>query len=234
MAYDDDDDLFSHDFDFVDDDDDEGEDAEEEDSELEESPKPKPKPRKQPAGRSRSSKEKDKEPPKPRGRSSSSKGKEKDAPREKDKEKPDEKDDAEAPSTRAPKRGRPASKRESGGTEADAPLARIEPPHAPPPPPPVPALEPAPVGYILGDEPLDDDPELEAEPPAPVGPQADHLVHIYEYGELKRTIARKFTDEEAVSFAEEYTRSNKAYGRYAVAMPEDEQPSPTFAGAARG
>ncbi|RIK87186.1 MAG: hypothetical protein DCC67_02125 [Planctomycetota bacterium] len=94
------------------------------------------------------------------------------------------------------------------------------------------------MGYILGEDSLEDDelPEAEAEaaPAAAEGPQADHLVHIYEHGALKRTIARKFTDEEAVSFAEEYTRTNKAYGRYAVAMPEDEEPSPTFAGAARG
>jgi hypothetical protein len=59
-------------------------------------------------------------------------------------------------------------------------------------------------------------------------------VHIYEYGRLKRTLPRKFTDEEAVSFAEEYTRTGKAYGRYAVATPEDEEPAPTFAGASRG
>ena len=59
-------------------------------------------------------------------------------------------------------------------------------------------------------------------------------MHIYEYGRLKRTIPRKFTDEEAVSFAEEYTRTGKSYGRYAVATPEDEEPAPTFAGASRG
>jgi hypothetical protein len=74
-----------------------------------------------------------------------------------------------------------------------------------------------------------------AEPePAPTGPPADHAVHIYEFGRLKRTIARKFTDEEAVGFAEEYTRTGKAYGRYAVATPDDEEPSPTFAGASKG
>ncbi len=102
-------------------------------------------------------------------------------------------------------------------------------------------LEPAPVGYILGDAPDDDEPS-EIEPPeaapqtaaAPSGPPADHVVHVYEYGDFKRTIDRKFTDEEAVGFAEEYTRTGKAYGRYAIATPDDEEPSPTFAGAAKG
>jgi hypothetical protein len=98
-------------------------------------------------------------------------------------------------------------------------------------------LEPAPVGYILNDEPYDDEPsevEPQEEPARASGPPADHVVHIYEYGDLKRTIPRKFTEQEAVSFAEEYTRTGKAYSRYAVAMPEDEEPSKTFAGAAKG
>jgi hypothetical protein len=85
---------------------------------------------------------------------------------------------------------------------------------------------------------FEDEPAVEAaaaEPePAPAGPPADHAVHIYEFGKLKRTIPRKFTDEEAVGFAEEYTRTGKAYGRYAVATPDDEVPSPTFAGASKG
>jgi hypothetical protein len=60
------------------------------------------------------------------------------------------------------------------------------------------------------------------------------VVHIYEYGEFKRTIPRKFTDEQAVGFAEELTRTGKPYGRYAIATPEDEEPSPTFAAPAKG
>ncbi len=80
-----------------------------------------------------------------------------------------------------------------------------------------------------------DDPEIADEAPAvPAGPPADHCVHIYEYGKLKRTIPRKFTDEEAVSFAEEYTRTGKPYGRYAIATPDDEVPSEEFADAAKG
>ena len=46
-------------------------------------------------------------------------------------------------------------------------------------------------------------------------------------------IAVDITDEQAVGFAEEFTRTNKAYGRYAVATPDDEEPSATFAGAAK-
>lgn len=233
MAYDDDDDLFDHEFDFVDDDDDE---TDEDDSDVEDdAPKPKPKPRKSPAGRGKTVKDKAKEPAKGRGKAAP---KGKDSPKEpKEKDKPAEKLESEAGgAARGPKRSKPAGKRDARRADDEESIARAEPAHGPPPPPPVPALERAPVGYILGDEPLDDDDESEsaAQPPAPAGPQADHLVHIYQYGELSRTIARKFTDEEAVSFAEEYTRSNKAYGRYAVAMPEDEEPSPTFAGAARG
>ena len=78
-----------------------------------------------------------------------------------------------------------------------------------------------------------EEPAAESAPPVPAGPPADHVVHIYEHGDFSRTIDRKFTDEEAVSFAEEYTRTGKAYGRYAVATPDDEEPAPTFAGAAK-
>ena len=79
----------------------------------------------------------------------------------------------------------------------------------------------------MDDEPLDDERRRSSRnrlPPSP-GPPADHVVHVYEYGKFKRTIPRKFTDEEAVSFAEEYTRTGKAYGRYAVATPDDEEPA---------
>ena len=76
-------------------------------------------------------------------------------------------------------------------------------------------------------------PEPLPEPEVAAGPPADHVVHIYEHGVLKRTIPRKFTDEQAVNFAEEFTRTNKAYGRYAVATPDDEEPASTFAMAAK-
>jgi hypothetical protein len=97
---------------------------------------------------------------------------------------------------------------------------------------PVPESASEPLPY--DDEPIDADALPGELTPEPAGPPADHVVHIYEFGKLKRTIPRKFTDEEAVSFAEEYTRTSKAYGRYAVATPDDEEPSQTFAGASRG
>ena len=190
MPYDDDDDLFNHEFDFVDDDDDDA--------------KP--------------SKAKDEAEPKtPRRRSASG-------------------DKAGKPPARVPRKGTkpPAAdaKRPARAPRRDA----AKPPAAQLP------MEPAPQGYLMDDPPLDDEPselEVAAEaeapaPPAPTGPPADHVVHIYEYGEFKRTINRKFTDEEAVSFAEEYTRTGKCYGRYAIATPDDEEPAPTFSAAAKG
>ena len=187
MPYDDDDDLFNHEFDFVDDDDDEAKD-----------------------------KAKDADETKPRRRGPAPRGRAKDKPEAGEKEKP---------AARGPKRAGPSRPRREG-------------PESKPPAPPA-DLEPAPVGYLMDDVPVDDEPsevdqEVAAVPPEPTGPPADHVVHVYEYGEYKRTIPRKFTDEEAVSFAEEYTRTGKAYGRYAVATPEDEEPAPTFAGAGRG
>ncbi len=183
MPYDDDDDLFNHEFDFVDDDDD---DVKE--------------------------KAKDDEESKPRRRGAAPRGRAKDKPETGDKDKP-------AP--RGPKRAGPSRPRR----DAKPPAAPAD-------------LEPAPVGYLMDDVPVDDEPsEIEPEvaaAPEPTGPPADHVVHIYEYGQLKRTIPRKFTDEEAVSFAEELTRTGKPYGRYAIATPDDEEPSPTFAAAGKG
>jgi hypothetical protein len=95
--------------------------------------------------------------------------------------------------------------------------------------------EPGPADSDFGDRPPGDDEEFaEARPAEPTGPPADHVIHIYEYGKFKRTIPRKFTDEEAVNFAEEYTRTGKAYGRYAIATPDDEEPAEEFADAAKG
>jgi hypothetical protein len=194
MPYDDDDDLFNHEFDFVDDDDDEVKD-----------------------------KAKDEDEPKPRRRAPAP------APRGRGKEKADSGEKADKPASRGPKRATPPRPRRNGGPDA-------EPKRATPPPA---SMEPAPVGYLMDDVPddiVDEPSEIEAEAavPVPSGPPADHVVHVYEYGALKRTVGRKFTDEEAVSFAEELTRTGKAYGRYAIATPDDEEPAPTFAGAAKG
>jgi hypothetical protein len=187
MPYDDDDDLFNHEFDFVDDDDDVKEKAKDDDES------------------------------KPRRRGNA---------RGRGKAKADGGEKSEKPAARGPKRSGPPRPRRNGGRDA------ADPKPAPP------SLEPAPVGYLIDDVTEDDNladepPEIEPEaaPAVPVGPPADHLVHIYEYGTFTRTVARKFTDEEAVSFAEEFTRTGKAYGRYAIATPDDEEPAPTFAGA---
>jgi hypothetical protein len=179
MPYDDDDDLFGHEFDFVDDDD-EDKDAKSSESAGEDDAEPAPKPRRRPAARGK----------------------------------------VEKPAADRPKgRAKPPA---PGGRRPSRPLDEepVEAERDVPPP--------------VDEEPVEEEVAQERPAPEPVGPPADHVVHIYEYGQLKRTIPRKFTDEEAVSFAEEYTRTSKAYGRYAVATPEDEEPAPTFAGASRG
>lgn len=140
-----------------------------------------------------------------------------------------------------PRRRTPA--KDKAPPPAERPRGRAKPPAASPPTarrnsrPPVqdepPARAPEPEPAPFDDEPLEEEAVREEPAPEPTGPPSDHVVHIYEFGKLKRTIPRKFTDEEAVGFAEEYTRTGKAYGRYAVATPEDEVPSQTFAGASR-
>ena len=108
-----------------------------------------------------------------------------------------------------------------------------EPPVAAKPAAPAPPARPAVIEEAPAFEAKAEEPEVAPAPPEPAGPPADHVVHIYEFGVLKRTIPRKFTDEQAVGFAEEFTRTNKAYGRYAVATPDDEEPAATFVGAAK-
>jgi hypothetical protein len=146
--------------------------------------------------------------------------------------KEDAEDEKPAPKSRrrppAKSKEKPAPERPRGrpkGTNSRRP--------APPPSDEEPAVEEHSPAAQFEDEPAVEAAAAEPEP-APTGPPADHAVHIYEFGKLKRTIPRKFTDEEAVGFAEEYTRTGKAYGRYAVATPDDEVPSPTFAGASKG
>jgi hypothetical protein len=68
-----------------------------------------------------------------------------------------------------------------------------------------------------------DEPEEAA---VPAGPPTDHVVHIYEFGDFKRTIQREFTDEDAIKFAEEFNRTSKNYGRHAVPVERDEEPEP--------
>lgn len=68
--------------------------------------------------------------------------------------------------------------------------------------------------------------ETPAAEEAPTPPQAaaNYLVHIYEQGAWKRTIDRPFVAEEAELFANEYTRTGKSYGRFAVAGDKDSPP----------
>lgn len=56
-------------------------------------------------------------------------------------------------------------------------------------------------------------------------PAADHAVHVYELGRLKRTLDRDFTAEEAHAFADSYSKVSKHYGRKAVASKKDTQPA---------
>jgi hypothetical protein len=72
------------------------------------------------------------------------------------------------------------------------------------------------------DEPQDDD-----EPVDEYGrpePKADYVVHVYEHKKFKRTIDRPFTPEDAESFATEYNRTAKPYGRLAVTGKSDAKP----------
>ena len=230
MPYDDDDDLFGEEFDFVDDD-----DSVEEGSELEEE-KPKAKPtKKRPAAKDKEKAEKPpaRAPKRPRSTSKPAAEKpaaEKSAPKREPRRDEPRRDEAE-PKAAEPRSAEPRQ------------IPKLAPPGEKK------SFDSAPVGYLSfakDEDEFDDEPaeaeaaapsEAEAAPPAPAepaGPPADHLVHVYEYGKFKRTIARKFTDEQAVGFAEEYTRTGKPYGRYAIATPDDEEPSPTFLGASKG
>jgi hypothetical protein len=68
--------------------------------------------------------------------------------------------------------------------------------------------------------------EPEAKPEEPPGPPTDHVVHVYELGDFKRTINREFTDEDSIKFAEEYNRTSKPHNRHAVPVHRDEEPEP--------
>lgn len=55
-------------------------------------------------------------------------------------------------------------------------------------------------------------------------PKPDYVVHVYEQKKFKRTIERPFTPEDAESFATEYNRTAKPYGRVAVTGKSDVKP----------
>jgi hypothetical protein len=71
---------------------------------------------------------------------------------------------------------------------------------------------------------IDDAPDEEEDPYATPPPAANYVVHIYEYRQFKRTIDRPFTGEDAESFASEYNRTAKPYGRFAIAGKNDAKP----------
>ena len=70
----------------------------------------------------------------------------------------------------------------------------------------------------------DSKPVAEDEPPKP---PTDHVVHIYELGQFKRTIQREFTEEDAEAFATQYNLTAKAYNRKAIAVAREEEPATT-------
>jgi hypothetical protein len=82
--------------------------------------------------------------------------------------------------------------------------------------------EGAPRDFDRGPNPaLDEEPAEEIKrPEAP----ANYRVHVYEYGEFKRTIDRPFTAEDSEAFASEYNRTSKSYNRFAVTGKEDVKP----------
>jgi hypothetical protein len=68
-------------------------------------------------------------------------------------------------------------------------------------------------------------PEVVEEPPKP---PADHVVHIYELGQFKRTIQREFTEPDAEAFATQYNITAKPYNRKAIAVAREEEPATTI------
>ena len=92
--------------------------------------------------------------------------------------------------------------------------------------------EPAADDSELEDEPADDgaadrEPAEDEEPVDEYGrtePAANYVVHVYEHKKFKRTIDRPFTPEDAESFASEFNRTSKTYGRFAVTGKNDAKP----------
>ncbi len=62
----------------------------------------------------------------------------------------------------------------------------------------------------------------------PETPPANYVVHVYEHNKFTRTIDRPFTAEDAESFATEFNRTSKNYGRLAVSGKNDAKPKKTL------
>ena len=74
----------------------------------------------------------------------------------------------------------------------------------------------------------DEEAEEREEDPGPPPVPTDYVVHIYEFGNFQRTVAREFTGEDAEAFATEFNRTSKSYSRQAVAANKDVEAAPTL------
>ena len=91
---------------------------------------------------------------------------------------------------------------------------------------------------VAGDDVAEKEPFVETDADDEAGPNRDDIspapaaanfvVHIYEYQKFNRTIDRPFTPEDAESFASEYNRTAKSYGRFAIAGKDDVKPKKTL------
>lgn len=136
-----------------------------------------------------------------------------------DSEVDEEEEEEEAPPTK-PKRG--VRKTAAPAEPIAAPKGRDKP--APR------ARGKAPTEKALPAPPADDEEVAEEDVPQPVaepvGPPADHVVHVYEFRAFKRTIARDFTSDDADKFAAEYNRTSANHSRWAVSGNKSDQPTP--------
>jgi hypothetical protein len=98
---------------------------------------------------------------------------------------------------------------------------------------PKPSREETPVGAAVDpeksdlDEVTDTGDSPEETEAVPEGPPTDHVVHVYELGQFKRTIQREFTAEDAEAFVVEYNRTSRPYSRSAVAASREDEPVPS-------
>lgn len=134
----------------------------------------------------------------------------------------DEAEEEEAPPVK-PKRG--VRKPAAAPVEPSATKERAKP--APRGRSKAPAEKPAPAPPVDEDDEVAEEEAPQTELAAePVGPPADHVVHVYEFRQFKRTIARDFTSEDADKFTAEYNRTSANHSRWAVSGNKSDQPTP--------
>jgi hypothetical protein len=143
-------------------------------------------------------------------------------------EKPAAKPKRGAKPTPAAKEPAPPKGRGKAAPEKPAPRGRGKAAPEKPAPAPRPERAPAPRDErVVDEEPEVEEVAAESEaPPEPVGPPANHVVHIYEFRKFKRTLARDFTSDDADKFAVEYNRTAASHSRWAVSGNKDDQPTP--------